>query len=138
MVFMVHDISDVPVDLSKLANFLKWKQTTIVCFISMVLVWMLTRLYVLPFIIYHAVLTQSHYVMEQGLSPLLYISYRYFFYVLIGFLILLHLSWFGMFIQMFLAIVQKNEVHDLSEHKQGEDQSVFDKKKTRLEEKKDE
>eukprot|EP00529_Nitzschia_sp_RCC80_P020562 CAMPEP_0113492620 /NCGR_PEP_ID=MMETSP0014_2-20120614/28174_1 /TAXON_ID=2857 /ORGANISM="Nitzschia sp." /LENGTH=400 /DNA_ID=CAMNT_0000386465 /DNA_START=18 /DNA_END=1216 /DNA_ORIENTATION=+ /assembly_acc=CAM_ASM_000159 len=29
MVFIVHDLSDVPVDLSKLANFLKWKTTTV-------------------------------------------------------------------------------------------------------------
>ena len=41
MVFLVHDISDVPVDLSKLANFLKWKRATTICFASMCLLWAL-------------------------------------------------------------------------------------------------
>lgn len=54
MVFLVHDISDVPVDLSKLANFVKWKTTTIVCFVTMVLVWLVMRLIILPFVIYRS------------------------------------------------------------------------------------
>lgn len=120
MVFLVHDLSDIPVDCSKLANFVKYKKTTIACFIAMVLVWLATRLYVLPFTIYYAALTQSHYVIERGLSPLLYICYRHFFYGLLAFLILLHLSWFGMFLRIFYAMVHKNEVHDYSEHKSGE------------------
>lgn len=107
-------------DLSKLANFLKWKWTTVACFASMVIVWKLTRLYVLPFVIYKSVLTQSHYVLQEGLSPLLYLTYRYFFYVLMFFLIVLHCAWFMMFIQIAHSIVTKSEVHDYTEHKNGE------------------
>lgn len=120
MVFLVHDISDIPVDLSKLANFLKWKYTTVACFLTMMLVWMATRLYILPFVIYRAILTESHYTLESGFPPLLYVCYRHWFYVLMAFLILLHLSWFGMFLQMLHTIVTKNENHDYSEHKHGE------------------
>jgi len=120
MVFMVHDLSDIPVDLSKLANFLKWKWTTLSCFLSMVLVWMVTRLYILPFTIYRSILTQSHYVLQEGLPVILYVNYRHIFYVLVGLLILLHVAWFVMFLQMFATFVKKSECHDLSEHKKGE------------------
>jgi hypothetical protein len=120
MVFLVHDLSDIPVDCSKLANFVKYKKTTIACFVIMVLVWMATRLYVLPFVIFYAALTESQYVLDQRLSPLLYICYRHFFYGLLAFLILLHVTWFGMFLRIFYTMCTKNEVHDYSEHKTGE------------------
>ncbi|GKY97389.1 hypothetical protein MPSEU_000697400 [Mayamaea pseudoterrestris] len=120
MVFLVHDLSDIPVDCSKLANFVKYKKTTIGCFVMMVLVWIATRLYALPFIVFRAALTESHHVIDQGLSPLIYICYRHFFYSLLAFLILLHVTWFGMFLRIFYTMVHKNEVHDYSEHKAGE------------------
>lgn len=120
MIFLVHDLSDVPVDLSKLANFLKWKITTLVCFFSMIAVWLATRLYALPVIIYGAMVTQSQYVVQEGLPVLLYVHYRYMFYILIGMLIMLHVAWFGMFMQMLGTFVKRNECHDLSEHKSGE------------------
>ena len=129
MVFLVHDLSDVPVDLSKLANFLKWKVTTIVCFFTMTLVWMITRLYLLPAVIVWSVFTESHYVAATDLPPLLYICHRHFFYVLLSLLILLHATWFTMFVRMFLTLVSKNEVHDYSEHKNGEEAAKGKKQK---------
>lgn len=123
MVFLVHDLSDVPVDLSKLANFVKWKYTTLACFLTMVGVWLMTRLYVLPFVIYNAILTQSHWVCSDIVPVSSYAVYRHFFYVLVFVLILLHAIWFLMFLQIFATFVRKNECHDLSEHKNGEQQS---------------
>lgn len=121
MVFLIHDISDVPVDLSKLANFLKWTKITIFCFMTMAITWFYTRLYLLPFYIYATALTKSHYVLESGSVPvLLYVCYRHFFYIFLGLLILLHTAWFMMFIRMFITLIFKKECHDLSEHKQGE------------------
>jgi hypothetical protein len=121
MVFLVHDISDVPVDLSKLANFLKWKTTTAVCFATMVLVWMLTRLTILPFVIYRSVLFESWLVCASGyIPPVYHVMYKPVFVVLIGLLILLHFIWFSMFIRMGYVLVAKGEAHDLSEHKKGE------------------
>ena len=120
MVFLLHDLSDVPVDLSKLFNFVKYQALTVTCFCMMVGVWCWTRLYWLPMVVYRAVLTQSHYVTQHGLPPLLYLVYRHPFYVLVGFLIVLHVIWFGMFLQIFYSIIVKRKVQDLSEHKQGE------------------
>jgi len=66
-------------------------------------------------------LTKSHYVMQEGLSPVYYVFYRHTFYVLVAFLILLHFAWFLMFLRMAYMIVTKFETHDYSEHKSGED-----------------
>ncbi|KAG7343720.1 TLC domain containing protein [Nitzschia inconspicua] len=121
MVFLVHDISDIPVDLSKLANFLKWKATTAMCFATMVWVWMLTRLTILPFVIYRSVLWESWLLCQNGyIPPIYHVLYKPVFAVLIGLLILLHFIWFSMFIRMGYILVCKGEAHDLSEHKKGE------------------
>ena len=122
MVFLVHDISDIPVDLSKLANFLKYKWTTIACFTVLTLTWMYTRLTILPFTIFRCAITESHYLLEEGsIPPIAYIAYKHFFYVLIALLILLHLAWFVMFLRMYHTFfIKKEGCHDLSEHKQGE------------------
>ena len=122
MVFLIHDVSDVPVDLSKLANFLKWKVTTVAFFFTMTLVWFVTRLYVLPVVIFGAALTESQYLLADGLPVMLYICYKHFFYCLLSVLVLLHATWFLMFLRMFATFVNKNECHDYSEHKKGEKQ----------------
>ena len=120
VVFLIHDIADVPVDLSKLANFLKWKWTTLACFIVMTIVWMYTRLTILPFTIYRTLVTECHFLMQEGIPVLCYIAYRHFFYFFLGMLILLHLVWFIMFLRIFHTFLVKQECHDLSEHKNGE------------------
>jgi hypothetical protein len=123
MVFLVHDITDVPVDLSKLANFLKWKRATTVCFIVMCVTWLVFRLVVLPFVIFRTALMESHIMLEEGyIDPLYYLTYRYFFFYLIAQIILLHLAWFIMFLRMGYLLASRGEAHDLSEYKKGETQ----------------
>jgi hypothetical protein len=125
MVFMVHDISDVPVDLSKLANFLKWKTATSVCFVSMVLLWLIFRLTILPFVILKSTIYESHLVLETGQATQdCYVVYQSLFVLLLSLIILLHALWFSMFIRMGYILVFKGEAHDLSEHKKGEDQTM--------------
>lgn len=124
MVFMVHDISDVPVDFSKLANFMKWKAATAACFFTMVVLWFIFRLSVLPFVIYKSVLYEAIYVLEDGLiDPKMYLAYWYFFVLLLAAIILLHATWFLMFIKMGYYLIFKGEAHDFSEHKKGEKQT---------------
>lgn len=121
MVFMVHDVSDVPVDLSKLANFMKWKTSTIVCFVSMVIVWLVTRLGIFPFYIYKGIVQNAHKLYTEGVNDERFIRmYIGFFYGLLAAIIALHLVWFVMFLKMGYYLVNKGEAHDLSEHKQGE------------------
>lgn len=86
----------------------------------MVLAWLYARLYVLPVIIYWTIITKSHYVLEHGSPVMYYICYRHFFYFFLGLLIALHAAWFLMFLRMFYTLLVKNECHDYSEHKNGE------------------
>ena len=121
MVFLVHDISDVPVDLSKLANFLKWKWTTLGFFTVLTVLWLYTRLMIFPFTIYRSLITECHYVLKEGMPVIAYIAYRHFFYFFLGLLILLHTVWFTMFLRMYHTfVVKKQGAQDLSEHKNGE------------------
>ena len=122
MVFLVHDLSDVPVDMSKLANFVKWKYTTIACFAIMVLTWIATRLTIFPFVVCRAVLRESHeYLVLRGtLDPALHDAYYLIFYALLGALVLLHVTWFLILLRIGWTLVSTGERHDFSEHKGGE------------------
>jgi len=121
MVFMVHDVSDVPVDLSKLANFMKWKTSTTVCFVLMVIVWLVTRLGIFPFYIFRGIVQNVHIVYTEGVIDERFARmYTGLFVGLLVAIITLHLVWFLMFIKMGYYLVNKGEAHDLSEHKKGE------------------
>mmetsp|Transcript_15612 Transcript_15612/g.23772 ORF Transcript_15612/g.23772 Transcript_15612/m.23772 type:complete len:430 (-) Transcript_15612:323-1612(-) len=124
-VFFVHDFSDILVDLSKLANFLKWKTTTIFCFVSMVLVWILFRLYLFPFYIIGTIFEYG-YLLEllRIAHPLTYRVHNFHITSLLILIALLHLVWFMMFVRMGYLLVSKGEAHDLSEHKKGEKQNI--------------
>ena len=124
MIFLVHDLSDVPIDMSKLANFVKWKTATIVCFVTMVLMWIVTRLVIFPFVICGSVLTESYgFLVEKGkMDPALHEAYFAFFYFLLGSLVLLHITWFIILLRIGWTLVSKGETHDYSEHKSGEKQ----------------
>jgi hypothetical protein len=124
MIFLVHDLSDVPIDMSKLANFVKWKTTTIVCFVTMVLMWIITRLTIFPFIICGSVVRESYeYLVTKGtMDPALHEAYFSFFYFLLGSLVLLHITWFIILLRIGWTLVSKGETHDYSEHKSGEKQ----------------
>mmetsp|Transcript_24106 Transcript_24106/g.66821 ORF Transcript_24106/g.66821 Transcript_24106/m.66821 type:complete len:456 (+) Transcript_24106:128-1495(+) len=130
MVFIVHDISDIPVDLSKLANFLKWKTATTICFVTMCITWLLLRLFVLPFIVWRSIIHESWLVCANGyIPPMYYNMFKPIFVVLLGVLILLHIYWFSLFIRMGYVLIRKGEAHDLSEHKNGEQQNGTTKNK---------
>lgn len=125
MVFLVHDISDVPVDMSKLANFMKWKKTTTCAFVTMVLCWVICRLGILPFTIFKSILTESQILVEsEGLNPVIYHVYFNVFVFLVGAIICLHIFWFFILVRIGFHLVTKGEQHDLSEHKTGEDQGI--------------
>jgi len=120
MVFMVHDVSDVPVDMSKLANFMKWKTSTVVAFVALLVTWVLTRLYILPFVIVKGVFDHDHEV--QSFHIIHHVMALAIFKVLLIGITILHVFWFLILIRILYRLVMKGERHDLSEHKQGEDQ----------------
>jgi len=124
MVFLVHDLSDVPVDLSKLANFMKWKLGTIVFFVTMVLTWAITRLGVLPFVIFRSIVFERHLfaVFAGGYMPdLMWHAYTPIFILLVGGIIALHVFWFFIIVRIGWRLLSKGETVDYSEHKNGEE-----------------
>ena len=124
MVFLIHDISDIPVDLSKLANFLKWKTTTTICFLVMCITWVVTRLFLLPCMVWRSMIYEAWLLCADGyIPPINYNMYQPLFVFGLGFLILLHFFWFTMFIRMGYVLIRKGEAHDFSEHKKGENAS---------------
>ena len=127
MVFLIHDISDVPVDMSKLANFMKWKVTTIACFVTMMIVWAITRLGLLPFVFCRSMLYESHYAVP-GIDVRYYYMIRPVFYGITFGIVGLHIFWFFLFLKIGYFLVFKKELHDLSEHKGGEKQHTNGKK----------
>jgi acyl-CoA-dependent ceramide synthase len=127
MVFIVHDISDVPVDLSKLTNFMKWKNATVVSFVTLLAIWLLTRLYILPFVIVKGVFEYNTCVFgTDKISEDMhyYIIAILIFKVLLIGITILHVFWFLIMIRILYRLVTKGDRHDLSEQKQGEDLDV--------------
>jgi hypothetical protein len=120
MVFMVHDISDVPVDLSKLSNFMKWKATTVVSFVALLATWVLTRLCILPFVIVKGVFDHDHEV--KAFHKIHHVMGLAIFKLLLIGITTLHVCWFLILIRILYRLVMKGERHDLTEHKQGEEQ----------------
>jgi hypothetical protein len=122
MIFLVHDLSEPPVDMSKLANFVKWKRCSIVSFSVMVLVWILTRLTIFPFVIFRSVVVESYeyLVVEGSMDPAFYAVCISTFQYLLGALIFLHVVWFFIILKIGWTLVKKGEAHDYSEFKRGE------------------
>ena len=123
MLLLIHDISDVPVDLSKLANFMKWKNSTILCFTLVLISWLVTRLGVLPFVILETIQTDSKIVYEDGpIDQRHHDMYIHgFFRILVTCLLGLHIFWYFILIRIGYRLVTKGERHDLTEHKNGEE-----------------
>ena len=123
MIFMVHDLSDVPVDLSKLANFMKIKSLTVLFFVWLLIFWLLFRLGILPFVILRSVVQQSAMIMHDGyVSVAEWVVMIRLFQGMLFSLLLLHVFWFVKLVQIALLLIRKGEAHDLSEHKGGEKQ----------------
>lgn len=120
MVALTHDIADVPVDLAKLSNFIRWQKSTLFCFVVLICTWMITRLGVFPFVILRSVMIESQILMDGEMQPEYYYAYRLPFILLLKGLLLLSAVWFWMIIKMGWVYLSKGERHDLSEHKKGE------------------
>jgi len=111
--------------LSKLANFVKWKTATTICFITLLIFWVLLRLLALPLVIIRTVLYESAVLIEEiPVDPVYYLTYWTAFKILLFGIFLLHGVWFIILLRIALRLALKGEQHDLSEHKKGEEQYI--------------
>ncbi|GMH56480.1 hypothetical protein TrST_g9029 [Triparma strigata] len=122
-ILYIHDITDVPIDVTKMFNFLKLKGPTAVGFCGIVGFWIYWRMYVFGFIIIRSVIFEtSHemfYSITSGSTPYYYTCKTVFLTFLIT-LYSLHCYWLMCFYKMGKLLIFKYETHDLSEHKNGE------------------
>jgi len=118
--YFVHDLSDIPVDLSKMVHFMRWKKSTICMFIMLILTWTICRMIILPFVIYRSILYDSVFFLQGSLKAEIITTYYPLFVVLCAGIILLHYVWFVILLRIGYVLVSKGETHDLSEHKKGE------------------
>jgi len=119
-VILIHDISDIVVDLVKLANFIKWKQTTIFFFVANNVIWFCIRLCFFPSTILRSVFWESELLMWEWCPPEYYYTYNWLVVVFMLVIQFLNFFWFYLFLKIGWVLVTKGERHDLTEHKKGE------------------
>ena len=110
LILVIHDASDVFLELAKLCNYIasnnnqsKQSATKLqdIFFVIFAIVFMITRLYIYPFYIYHAMLVRSMQPNAKlGMAPVYWI-----FAVLLGSLIVLHIIWGSIIIKMVVQFV---------------------------------
>jgi len=123
-ILYLHDFSDVPIDISKMFNFLKLKIPTAIGFSLIVVCWIYARMYVFGFYVIWSVIfdtPHSEFTSITSGSELYYNTYKSIFVVALTILYLLHCYWLKLFFRMGILLVRKFETHDLSEHKDGEE-----------------
>jgi len=106
------DLADVLVQLSKMFSSTRFKKLTISLFLSMVVVWAYTRLYVLPMLIYSIVsdLIPNHMVHTD--PSWLFTSYVYLMSGFLTCIYLLCIWWFMLFLKMIAEIVTTGKAED--------------------------
>merc|ERR1712228_770297 len=107
----------------------KWKKATISMFFTLVLMWIITRLYMFPFIVVRSCWLESKFAAYKNIPYKYVICFRPPFILLNLSLVFLHIVWFSMFLKMGYVLARTGKTHDLSEHKEGEkDHTVKNKK----------
>jgi len=116
-ILFVHDLSDVPVDISKMAHFMRLKKTVLV-FSVLLLTWIVTRLLILPLVIWKSMIYES--VILEEVNAEYYFTFYPMFIGLVGGIVILHYFWFWIMMKILYSFVRTGKNQDLSEHKNGE------------------
>ena len=124
IIFLLHDVSDIPALVAKLANCVKYKATAGASFAVTMICWYALRLHILPFTVLRSILYESHLIVP-GVDEIYHKVYTHgIFTYMIVLLIVLHTVWFLMFLKIAYAFAFKGEMHDLTEHKEGEEDEL--------------
>jgi hypothetical protein len=124
LIFVIHDVSDIPGIVAKLANSVKYKATAGASFAMTIICWYALRLHILPFTVLRSILYESHLIIP-GVDEIYHRVYTHgIFTYMIAILIVLHAVWFLMFLKIAYAFTFKGEMHDLTVHKEGEEDEL--------------
>lgn len=126
LILLLHDVSDVPIDIAKMCNFLRFKRMTVLWFAILLLTWLHQRMYLYPSKILYSCVYDTYDIID---APEYYNSDTMFYKVtkscLLSFLFCLyalHSFWLNTFVKMAHKLLWKGETHDLSMFKKGERQ----------------
>lgn len=102
---VVHDIADVPLQLSKLFIYLKWKRSCDTCFAIFAIVWIVTRCIYFPFSIVASTALYAHTIVPM--HPVYYI-----FNMLLSSLAVLHYYWTYFILRIIVNTAIKGQIED--------------------------
>lgn len=102
---IVHDVADIPLQITKLCIYLKWKKTCDIIFAFFAILWILTRCIYFPFKIVASTALYAHAIVDM--HPVYYI-----FNVLLGSLAVLHYYWTYFIMRIIVNTAIKGEVED--------------------------
>uniref|UniRef100_A0A2P2I880 Ceramide synthase 6-like n=1 Tax=Hirondellea gigas TaxID=1518452 RepID=A0A2P2I880_9CRUS len=102
---VLHDIADIPLQLSKLFIYLRWKKCCDITFATFALLWIITRCGIFPLKIVSSTLLYAHTIVPM--HPVYYI-----FNVLLVLLAVLHYYWTYFIIRIIINTAIKGYVED--------------------------
>lgn len=120
----LHDIADFPVNLCRIFQACDMKIPTVVFYLVLVATWFYTRLCILPYYIFEIV------TALKFPEPIKH--FQHLVHLVICFLMvmqLLHIYWFGIFLQIGFRLVTKGETNDIIDNIQ-DTSAVSPRKKT--------
>ena len=117
---LVHDISDIPIDLTKMFNFLKLRLPTAVGFVVLVASWVYWRMFVYPFYVIRSCYADTPASIFSPKLQAVHLPVKVTFILLLSSLAVLHCYWFTLFVRMGYLLAAKYELHDMSAYKGGE------------------
>jgi hypothetical protein len=118
MVMVIHDISDLSVDCTKLSNFIKWRKATIISYCSMIISWLVFRLGAFPFVVISSCAFEAPVLAKNECVADIFLMFHSIFVTLLCFLLFLHVFWFVQIVRIGILIVLKKE-YDVSQYKNG-------------------
>lgn len=127
MIAVLHDWADIFATLARMLQPSKYISMSFFFFIIMMIIWVWTRLLVLPYLIY-LLYAELNPLQESLPQSEIRIKYIYSFCFFLGSLAFLHYYWFFMLTQMLLNYVFKGKGEDLLQ--KTENTAKTSKKKT--------
>lgn len=112
LVMFLHDFADIPAYLVKSSVDSSYKYFTLTVYLSLLAMWGYARLYVLPFEIIIPVLS-GHPAIVEALSR--DGNFLPFFIFMLLVLQVMHILWYGLFIQMGLNFLKSGKTEDIQQ-----------------------
>lgn len=108
IVSTLHAVTDVPKDLAKVAKTLEWDLASKLGFGTLVLTWIVARLYLYPMVYVKSAFLESGPLLEGGMSA----DTLRAFHVLLSVLIGLNVMWFHMMVKLVHKLIKGGKAED--------------------------